>query len=434
MSRFTAASKSIARRHSYGVIVLGFAIVAVAQAEPTMEPSARSDAPLGLSEAAQLGVDHQPLLDALDAQARAARETAVSAAQLPDPQLFGGIQDLPINTDEAYSLSRDSDTQIIVGVSQAFPRERKRRLRGEQRVREAERLDAQRVLGERAIRRDASLAWLALWREDAAKSLALAALHESELQEQAVRISASAGKASQADLVMAQLNRNRQHDDVAARAQGIEQARGVLYRWIGAAAVRPVASDPPTLASMPNRDALLDGLRDQPELVALQARIDEADAGAQLADAAYAPDWRLEIGYGNRREYSDMVLVKVGMDLPLFTRNRQDRDLASSLASRDAAQAQWQDGLRRLESDVRRACSDLESLIGRVKYYDETIVPQSQTAIDSALAGWRSGRGSLTQVLDASRVRLDVELARLDLVRDAAQRRIQLTYFSGAQR
>lgn len=427
MSRIIARSESIFQRSSRCGAVLCLVFVAAVEADATNESSA---GPLDQNEAAQLAVEHQPLLEGFDAQARAAREASVSAAQLPDPQLFGGIQDLPIDSDEAFSLRRDSDTQVIVGVSQEFPRAQKRRLRGEEREREAQRLDADRAVGERAIRRDASLAWLELWREDRAAALASAALHESELQERATEISAGAAQASQADLVMAQLNVDRRQDDLAAREAAVQRARNALYRWIGDAAARPVMSAPPVVTPVPNLDVVLEQLRDHPELVALQARVNQADVRAQLADAAHSPDWRVELGYGNRREYSDMVLLKVGMDLPFFTRNRQDRDVASALASRDAAQAQWQDGLRQLESEVRRTSDDLESLTARVKYYDDVVTPKTDTAVEAALAAWRSGRGSLTQVLDARRAKLEVQLMRLDLVRDAARRRIELSYLT----
>ncbi len=51
--------------------------------------------------------------------------------------------------------------------------------------------------------------------------------------------------------------------------------------------------------------------------------------------------------------------------------------------------------------------------------------------IDAATTAWRSGSGTLGQVLDAQRVRFDVLLARLDLQFDAAKGRIELDYLMG---
>lgn len=150
-------SRASARRMSALVLLLASSVTAI---QPTWADELPDLVALDLNEAADLAVTGQPLLKGLDAQAHAARESAVAARQLPDPQLVAGIQDVPINTGDAYSFTRDSDTQIQVGVMQEFPRAEKRRLRGELVDREAERLDAEHHLAQRTIRRDASLAWL----------------------------------------------------------------------------------------------------------------------------------------------------------------------------------------------------------------------------------------------------------------------------------
>ena len=408
-----------------GVAVIG--LVAVANATdgpPGIEP-------LELAEAAELAIQHQPLLGGLEAQAHAAREASVASAQLPDPQLFGGIRDVPVTTRDAYSLSNDSDTQLMFGLSQEFPRAAKRRLRGEQRVREAQRLDAERRLAELSIRRDASLAWLDCWRGDAAMKIAKETVDAAQLQAQAVAIAARAGAADQSDYIAALLDVERLRDSQAAREQASDQARFALQRWIGEAAHRPVAPAPPEFPPAPAQSVVLERVATHPELDALQQRINESQASVDLAKAGRLPDWRVELGYGYRREYSDMVTLQVGMDLPLFPGSRQNRDVASAMAMGEAAAARWEDGKRQLEARVLQVDRDLERLSERLAAYNDTIEPQTIVGVDAATAAWRSGRGTLRQVFDARRVRLDVRLARLELQYDTFKRRIELNYLSG---
>ena len=78
-----------ARRCAIGAALIGVALIDVALVARAAEPA--TDQALSLNEAAALAVQQQPLLTSLDAQTRAARDAAVSSAQLPDPQLFGGI-------------------------------------------------------------------------------------------------------------------------------------------------------------------------------------------------------------------------------------------------------------------------------------------------------------------------------------------------------
>ena len=389
-------------------------------------------APLGLNEVAELAVQQQPLLTGLDAQARAAREAAMSSAQLPDPQLFGGVRDLPVQSHDAYSLSDDSDTQLVIGVSQDFPRAAKRRLRAEQREREADRLHDERRLTALSVRRDASLAWLDCWRAESARQIASDTLDAAQLQAQAVAIDVRSGSATQSDYVSALLNVERMRDAVAERDQASDAARFRLERWVGGAARRPV-SQPPVFPPMPATATLLERLSSHPELAVLRQRINESRTGVDLAEAKRQPDWRVEFGYGYRRDYSDMVMLQVGMDLPVFSGNRQDRDIASALAMGEAAAAQLEDGERRLESRALEAARDIERIGQRLTAYDRDIEPQTSLGIEAATAAWRTGNGTLGQVLDAQRIRLDVLLARLDLLFDATKRRIELDYLMGGE-
>jgi outer membrane protein TolC len=76
---------------------------------------------------------------------------------------------------------------------------------------------------------------------------------------------------------------------------------------------------------------------------------------------------------------------------------------------------------------------DLDRISERLAAYDRTIEPQSNVGIEAATTAWRSGRGTLGQVVEARRVRLDVLLARLDLQYDALKRRVELDYLMGGE-
>ena len=56
---------------------------------------------------------------------------AVSAGQLPDPIATLGVNNLPVNGPDAWSLTRDFMTMTSVGVMQEFTRADKREARAE---------------------------------------------------------------------------------------------------------------------------------------------------------------------------------------------------------------------------------------------------------------------------------------------------------------
>lgn len=389
--------------------------------------AANEGAALPLGEAASLAVTGQPLLQSLEARARAARESAIAAGQLPDPQLFSAIADLPVNTGDAYSLNRDSDTQIQVGLSQEFPRAEKRRLKGQLAEREGQRFDAEYQLALRTVRRDASLAWIELWRYDQSLKLVQATLHESETQLEVVEIALRSGNATQAEYLTARQEADRLRDEVAGAEQSIGHARNTLSRWVGDAAWRPVAISLPS-EELPSLEVLLERVRNHPRLADANAQIASAQTNADLAKASFRPDWRMQVGYGYRPSFSEMVTLQVGMDLPVFTRNRQDRDLQAALDRKQATESDLEDARRLLVSEARLNHHDWQRLTQRLKEYDNTLLPQSENRITASLAGWRSGRGMFRDVLEARRAALELQMTRLDLQRDLAMHTVQLTY------
>ena len=404
-----------ARARQFDPLVLAFALaLTMSLARPAHAQTADGGA-LELQEAAQLAVSAQPLLNGLQAQNRAAHEAAVAARQLPDPQLKLGVTNLPANTADQFSLSRDFMTMTNIGLMQEFPGTEKRRLRGELSEREAAQLDAEYRMVERSIRRDASLAWLELWRDERLQILTRANLREAEAQQQAVEIALKTGTATQADFLAARQEADRLRDEVAGTEQSIAQARSLLSRWIGAAAERLVCPDLPAMPALPSLDVIQTRVHLHPQRAIADAQAATAQTGADLARTAYRPDWRVEAGFAYRPDFSEMLTLQVGVDLPVFTRDRQDRSLAAALAQKDAAELAIEDARRQLASEAWLNHRQYELLTLRLQNYDQTLLPQSEHRITAALAGWRSGRNALREVLDARQAALEVQMARLDL-------------------
>src|SRR6202022_955557 len=133
---------------------------------------------LSLDEAVRLSLADQPILSGHEAVINANERQAIAAAQLPDPRLSGGLKELPVDTNEAFSLRRDSFTEFTVGLSQDFPRAAPRRLKGGRGTPDADTERAALNNDRRAIRRDASLAWLDVY--EAEQGLALAGQQTQE--------------------------------------------------------------------------------------------------------------------------------------------------------------------------------------------------------------------------------------------------------------
>ncbi len=387
---------------------------------------------LELPDAHRLALTQQPLLEAQAQAVTAAREHAIAATQLPDPKLTVGLADWPIEGAERYSLRRDDFTMVTAGVTQDFPRAEKRRLRGARGEHEAELAEQVLTANRLMVARDAGLAWLNAWKPERYLELLRASAREAALQVQATEIAYTAGRATQAEVLAARVSLELLRDEAADAEQQAQDARGALSRWIGNdEARRPLSAALPSWAlPVPLADSLAK-LRAHPHLNAETRRVAIAEDDVALAKQAYKPDWGVELGYGHRPDFADFVSVNVTVDLPVFTGNRQDRSLGAKLAEQEQAAQSREDMFRQEEAELRRHWESWQRLQDRVSRFDSVILPQSEQRTAAALAAWQAGQGTLAAVLDARRMALDNRMKRLDLVTDAAKRRVHLLYFAG---
>jgi outer membrane protein, heavy metal efflux system len=408
-------------------------LTAQAGAEETYGSAPDPAAPLlTLVEARRLALDHQPLLQAQAAAVVAARQSVVSAGQLPDPKLKGGITDLTVTGADIGTLRRETDTQFNIGISQDLPRGNKLRLRSARAEAEAERAERELVTDQLMLERDAGLAWVEVWLPQRGRELALATEREAALQAETVQIGYSNGRNSQAEVRAARVALALIRDEIAKLEQDSAHARSLLSRWLGEAADRPLPERLPDWPEPRPLGELMQGLRSHPHIGIAAKEVDVAQAGVALAKQAFKPDLSVELGYGYRPSFSDYVNLQIGIDLPIFTANRQNRDLAARLSELDRAEQLREDDLRQHAAELRLNYGDWILLKGRLARFDETILPEAQARIDAAQLAWGAGTGSLSAVLDARRALLDVQLRRLELETDRAKHALQLRYLGAS--
>jgi outer membrane protein TolC len=98
-----------------------------------------------------------------------------------------------------------------------------------------------------------------------------------------------------------------------------------------------------------------------------------------------------------------MISVQVSIDLPLFQKNRQNRELAAKLALVEQARDLREDAIRQHLAEAQAASADWDAATSRLKRFDESLLPLSQQRGEAALAAYRGGRGDLMPVLQARR-------------------------------
>src|SRR5712691_5988683 len=212
--------------------------------------------PLSLQDAQRRAVERSRQLAAQDSAVAASREMAVAAGQLPDPVLKMGVDNLPINGPDQFSVTRDFMTMRRIGVMQELTRGEKRDLRAQRFEREAEKGVAEKAMATASIERGTALAWLERYYAEAMLAVVAEQIEQVKREIAAAEAVYRGGRGSQADVIGAHSTLAALEDKASEFRRRVLVGKTNLGRWIGEGAEAPLG-DPPRIDSVPLDEANL---------------------------------------------------------------------------------------------------------------------------------------------------------------------------------
>ncbi len=384
--------------------------------------------PLSLEDAQRRALERSRQLAAQDSAVRSSREMAVAAGQLPDPVLKAGIDNLPINGEDRFSVTRDFMTMRRIGVMQELTRGEKRDLRAQRFEREAEKGIAEKAVATVSIQRGTALAWLERYYAEAMLKVVAGQIEQvkGEIDAEAVY---RGGRGSQADVIGAHSTLAALEDKASELRRRVLVGKTNLARWMGEGADAPLAALPAMEEVRLDEATLEQDLLHHPEIALLAKQEEIAVAEAKIAQANSTPDWTFEVAYQQRGPaFSNMVSVGVSIPLPWDRGNRQDREIASKLAMAEQARAQREEMLRAHAGELRGMLAEWRNGGERLTRYKKDLLPLAAERSKAALAGYQGGKTGITDLLLARRNETDVQLQAVQLEMDTARMWAQLNF------
>ena len=384
--------------------------------------------PLTFAAALQRAEASAPSLKARSVGVEAAQSAAIAADRLPDPTLDIGIRDFPVTGPDAGRFNRDDFTMTTFGVSQQFINPAKRRARAGRAAAEIGIAEADTRVEARSVRLQTALAWVDLYYADKRReqlSLLDGSLHDLQATVSA-RLTSGSARPSQAlepDQLRAAVNDRR-----AALTADVAKARAMLTRFTGDPNPQ-VAGAPPEFVV--DRTTLIAAIGHLPSLRAIDALAVAADADTRLARAEKRPDWKVSASYGRREpNFGDLVSVGVSIDLPFFSKRRQDPKIAAAthLAERVRLDrvAMEREVLAALEADL----ADHLMHHQRLENARNTLVPLANKRAVLDRNSYAAGAVDLGTALLSSLALAEAEIDALSREADVARNavRISMTY------
>jgi outer membrane protein TolC len=415
---------------------------------------------LSLATAVQAARDNDPWLvenrhsqDALEAK-------SVAAGALPDPTVAVGLLNFPTDT---FDIDQEPMTQIKVGITQTIPRGDSLKLKREQLRTESLQYPQQRRERQAKTVVMVSRLWLEAYKMQ--ESITLIEkdrpLFEQLSDVAEAGYSAALGRTRQQDIVRAQLELTRLDDRLTKLHQMQETILENLSEWISGYFLEQYQTATPTVSSIAgvglqlprklpdiqmlnkplytaDRNAdpqtLYDYFSDHPAVLAIDRKIKASDLGIELARQSYKPMWGVNAGYSYRDDppsgdRADFLSLGLSFDLPVFTKNRQDKEVEAAVSQAEAVKTNKWSLVRNMIAGFEKNRVQLKRLQERQKLYQDQLLPQMHEQAEASLTAYTNDDGDFAEVVRARIAELNARIEAMEIAVEKQKTIIELNYY-----
>ena len=368
--------------------------------------------PRGLAEFQSEALASNPEIRLMSRRIAVAESKPKIAGSREDPAFMYRAWGTPLQ--RPWDLNQ---TQHMFMYSQALPGAGKRALRAEVAGGETEVAKAQREAKKREITAAVRKAFYDLLRNqdeltlhDEQAGIARQALEQA-------RIKYVVGKAPQQDVLKAQIALTKLVEHLVMLQQEGSISSSRLNTLVGRDPAAPIAVEgeyapPDIIPSLLELERV--ALESRPELAAASALVHQEEAKKKLAEKGYSPDYNLSVGYmlmPDGARYRNTYMAELSVTLPWLNRGLHDAEIAESQAQISEEQAEYDYQRSVAFQEIQDALVRARSAKRLVDLYRDTLRPQAEASLKSAVSAYQTDRTDFLNLLDSQNTTLDVELA-----------------------
>jgi len=353
---------------------------------------------------------NHPALAAAAERRRASRLNAEGVRRFADPEVrFGGA----IYSPEGMNPAEQGN--LVYGVEQKLPFLGKETADRRLADAESEVESARSAALAQSYRRDLSAALFAAALAERTVLLAHEDLQALQANEAVAAARYGAGEGASVDVLRLQSEVARRTSELAAAEQDVLAARALVNRWLGFTPESPLPSLalPEPAPRVPYSVRLVRLARiAEPGLRILDRERDVAEAGLVVRRRQRRPDVGVGVEgwqYGGDGGFRQGMFT-VSLNLPWFNRDRYRKDIERDAARLQAVTLDTRSRELELDEELYRVTTRIAATRRTALAYREEILPRTRAAESAAGAAWTSGRGSLTDLLETRRARIEAAL------------------------
>lgn len=381
---------------------------------------------------------------------------SVAAGTLPDPKINIGLVNIAA---DSFDFKQENMTNLRVGISQMIPRGDTLDLRKKQLKLFGSQFPFQRENRKAQITVRTAKLWLEAFK--AQESIALIENNRSLFEQLAdvaqASYSSALGKTRQPDLIRAQLELTRLDDRLTKLNQKQDMTKEklseLLSQYKGGNSftnnedysaltfskklpeIRMLKKNLFTSKSEIYMQSLYQFFINHPAVKAIDQKIKSSKSGIELAKQKYKPEWGVSANYGFREanpmgiNRSNFFSVGITFDLPLFTTNKQDKQVKSAVSKTSAVKTERWLLIRKFISSFESNRAQLIRLIERKNLYKDKLLPQMHEQAEASLTAYTNDDGDFAEVVRARIAELNANIDFLDINVEIQKSIVQLNYF-----
>jgi cobalt-zinc-cadmium efflux system outer membrane protein len=223
----------------------------------------------------------------------------------------------------------------------------------------------------------------------------------------------SAGKAMQEEVLMAQTEKYMLLEKEEMLSQKIRSYEAMLSALLGRKEFIPIGRpvDPvyqpfPFDADEAERIAL----NNSSEIKSINKMKDSVGYKVVMAEKEYYPDFTVTMEYSKRgNDFMDMWSTKVGINIPLFYKTKQEPAVREAKASLTQANHELEAAKLMISASVKDNFSMIMSSEKLMDIYKNGLIPKNTQSVESAVTGYSTGGTDMITVISLSKNLLDYE-------------------------
>lgn len=352
-----------------------------------------------LSDLLKEAREKSPAILAANAVVRTATFGPAQAGAFPDTEFM--VQSLSVGRPWPLAGFHTSDFAYIgFGASQELPYPGKRELRKQVSEKEIGVTRAEALMSVADVLERVKISYFALARTGAVVALLQRNRDLVSQIEQAVQNRYRVGSGTQQDVLRAQLERTRLLNEIALQQRDAAQLQAQLRALLNRGPNSPdIVAAPLTARNPVELESQVAGFTENnPELRLRSEQKNKAAAEVQLANREKKPDFGAQYMWQHTSDqFSDYYMATFSMRLP--NRKRVNAAGGQADARRQQIEAAQEAQRRQIQGELEAEIATLRATEQQLQIYRAGLIPQSETAFNAGMAGYRAGRQDYQSLL-----------------------------------